>query len=163
LPLLTVVDTAGAATTADAEERGLAAEVARSLADLVTLAAPTVCLLLGEGAGGAALALVPADRVVCAQHAWLSPLPPEGASAILYRSTDRAAELAARQGIRSADLLATGIVDRVVAERPDAADEPVAFLRRLARVLEYELLTQLRRDPAERLTARARRHRSIGT
>jgi acetyl-CoA carboxylase carboxyl transferase subunit beta len=163
LPLLTVVDTAGAATTADAEERGLAAEVARSLADLVTLPAPTVCLLLGEGAGGAALALVPADRVVCAQHAWLSPLPPEGASAILYRTTDRAAELAARQGIRSADLLAAGIVDRVVAERPDAADEPVACLRRLARVLEYELLTQLRRDPTERLADRARRHRAIGT
>src|SRR5690606_35046675 len=76
LPLVTVIDTPGAALSKEAEERGLAAEIARSLADLVMLEAPTVCLLLGEGAGGAALALLPADRVVCAQHGWLSPLPP---------------------------------------------------------------------------------------
>jgi Acetyl co-enzyme A carboxylase carboxyltransferase-like len=57
---------------------------------------------------GAALALMPAGRVICAQHGWLSPLSPEGASAILYRSTERALELAARQEVRSADLLRNG-------------------------------------------------------
>ena len=133
LPLLTVIDTAGAALSKEAEEGGLAGEIARSLADLVLLDAPTVCLLLGEGAGGGALALLPADRVVCAQHAWLSPLPPEGASAIIHRTTERAPEMAAAQGVRSLDLLRDGVVDRVVAEHPDAADEPAAFLERLAR------------------------------
>ncbi len=78
LPLVTVIDTAGAALSREAEEGGLAGEIARSLQDLVLLDAPTVCLLLGEGAGGGALALLPADRVICAQHAWLSPLPPRG-------------------------------------------------------------------------------------
>ncbi|RFU40969.1 acetyl-CoA carboxyl transferase, partial [Actinomadura logoneensis] len=63
LPLLTVVDTPGAALSPEAEERGLAGEIARCLADLITLRAPTLCLLLGEGSGGAALALLPADRV----------------------------------------------------------------------------------------------------
>ncbi|WP_272927043.1 carboxyl transferase domain-containing protein, partial [Streptomyces malaysiensis] len=116
LPLLTVIDTAGAALSREAEEGGLAAEIARCLADMVTLPAPTLCLLLGQGAGGAALALLPADRVVAARHAWLSPLPPEGASAILHRTTERAYEVAARQGVRSADLLAQGIVDRIVEE-----------------------------------------------
>lgn len=116
LPLLTVIDTAGAALSRAAEEGGLAAEIARCLADMVTLPAPTLCLLLGQGAGGAALALLPADRVVAARHAWLSPLPPEGASAILHRTTERAYEVAARQGVRSADLLAQGIVDRIVEE-----------------------------------------------
>jgi len=76
LPLLTVIDTAGAALSKEAEEGGLAAEIARSLADLVTLPAPTLCLILGQGAGGGALALLPADRVLAARHAWLSPLPP---------------------------------------------------------------------------------------
>ena len=163
LPLLTVIDTAGAALSKEAEEGGLAGEIARSLADLVLLDAPTVCLLLGEGAGGAALALLPADRVVCAEHAWLSPLPPEGASAIIHRTTERAPEMAAAQGVRSLDLLRDGIVDRVVAERPDAAEEPTAYLDRLARVLEHELTTLLRRDPRTRLAARLDRYRRLGS
>jgi acetyl-CoA carboxylase carboxyl transferase subunit beta len=144
LPLVTVVDTAGAALSREAEEGGLAGEIARSLADLTTLRAPTVCVLLGQGAGGGALALLPADRVLCAQHAWLSPLPPEGASAIKHHTTERAAEMAEKQGVRSLDLLRHGIVDRIVAERPDAADEPVQFLRRLGAALEYELAALMR-------------------
>jgi acetyl-CoA carboxylase carboxyl transferase subunit beta len=163
LPLVTVIDTAGAALSKEAEEGGLAGEIARSLADLVLLDAPTVCLMLGEGAGGGALALLPADRVVCAQHAWLSPLPPEGASAIIHRTVERAPEMAAAQGVRSLDLLRAGIVDRVVAEHPDAADEPAAYLARVARVLEHELTGLLRRDPRTRLAARLARYRRLGT
>ena len=163
LPLVTVIDTAGAALSREAEEGGLAGEIARSLADLVLLDAPTVCLMLGEGAGGGALALLPADRVVCAQHAWLSPLPPEGASAIIHRTTDRAPEMAEAQGVRSLDLLRDGIVDRVVAEHPDAADEPQAYLERVARVLECELTALLRQDPSVRLAARLSRYRHLGT
>jgi acetyl-CoA carboxylase carboxyl transferase beta subunit len=163
LPLLTVIDTAGAALSVAAEEGGLAGEIARSLADLVLLDAPTVCLLLGEGAGGGALALLPADRVLCAEHAWLSPLPPEGASAILHRTTDRAPEMASEQGIRSMDLLRDGIVDRIVAEHPDAADESAAYLERVAAMLEQELIGLLCRDPSTRLAARLARYRALGT
>ncbi len=162
LPLVTVIDTAGAALSKEAEEGGLAGEIARSLADLVLLDAPTVCLMLGEGAGGGALALLPADRVVCAQHAWLSPLPPEGASAIMHRTTERAPEMADAQGVRSLDLLRSGIVDRVVAEHPDAADEPDAYLERVAQVLEHELTGLMHRDPGTRLAARLARYRSLG-
>jgi acetyl-CoA carboxylase carboxyl transferase subunit beta len=162
LPLVSVIDTAGAALTREAEEGGLSGEIARSLADLTTLAAPTVCLILGQGAGGIALALLPADRVLTAQHGWLSPLPPEGASAIVHRTTERAAELAAAQGVRSIDLLRNGIADRVVREYPDAADEPEAFLLRLGAVLEQELLGLLPQDPAFRLEARLGRYRQLG-
>lgn len=162
LPLLTVIDTGGAALSKEAEEGGLAAEIARCLADLTLLSAPTVCLLLGEGAGGAALALLPADRVLCAEHAWLSPLPPEGASVILHRTTDRASEVAAAQGVRSADLRRSGIVDRVVPEHPDAADEPEPFLARVSRALEYEIAGLLDEDDSARLAARYRRYRLLG-
>lgn len=162
LPLLSVVDTAGAALSREAEEGGLAGEIARSLADLMTVPAPTLCLLLGQGAGGGALALLPADRVVAARHAWLSPLPPEGASAILYRTTERAYEVAGRQGVRSADLAAHGIVDRVVEETPDAADEPEAFLARLGAVLGTELAALRAHPRAVRLAARRTRYRNLG-
>ncbi|WP_110240237.1 carboxyl transferase domain-containing protein [Nocardioides gilvus] len=157
LPLVTVIDTRGAALSADAENGGLAGEIARSLADLVTLDAPTVCLLLGEGTGGGALALLPADRVIAAQHAWLSPLPPEGASAIVHRSLDHAADMARAQGVRSLDLLADGTVDRIVVEHPDAADEPEEFCRRVGAVLEQEIHALLLSGPGTP-RSRADRH-----
>ncbi|MCL2780957.1 MAG: acetyl-CoA carboxylase carboxyltransferase subunit alpha/beta [Actinomycetia bacterium] len=162
LPLLTVVDTAGAALSVDAEQGGLAGEIARALVDLTTLHTPTICLLLGQGTGGGALALLPADRVLAAQHAWLAPLPPEGASVIRHRDTAHAAELAQAQGVRSVDLRRHGIVDRVIAERPDAADEPAEFLHRLARVLAAELAELERRDLEELRAARALRYRHLG-
>ncbi len=162
LPLVSVIDTAGAALSKEAEEGGLAGEIARCLSELVTLNAPTICVLLGEGTGGGALALMPADKVICAQHSWLSPLPPEGAAAILYRDPSRAPELAAAQGVRSTDLLAAGIVDRIVAERPDAAEEPEAFCARMSHVLQYELAKLLGMDPDQRLAARLARYRRLG-
>ncbi len=148
LPLVTVIDTEGAALSADAENGGLAGEIARCLADLVTLRAPTLCLMLGEGNGGGALALLPADRVIAAQHAWLSPLPPEGASAIVHRDTAHAPEMARAQQVRALDLAARGVVDRIVAELPDAADEPEAFCQRVGAVLQHELAALLARGPS---------------
>jgi acyl-CoA carboxylase subunit beta len=162
LPLLTVIDTPGAALSVEAEEGGLAGEIARCLSDLVTLEAPTMTLLFGQGTGGGALALLPADRVVAAQHGWLSPLPPEGASAIVYRTPDRAAEMADNQGVRSVDLLRAGIVDRIVPERPDAADEPEEFCRRVGEVLRQELASLLRQPRGQRMQQRHGRYRNLG-
>lgn len=157
LPLVTVIDTQGAALSADAENGGLAGEIARSLADLVTLDAPTVCVMLGEGNGGGALAFLPADRVIAAQHAWLSPLPPEGASAIVHRDTDHAPDIAREQLIRAIDLRERGVVDRIVAERPDAAEEPEEFCRRMGAVLEHEIAAVLAAGPGS-VGDRARRY-----
>jgi acetyl-CoA carboxylase alpha subunit len=140
----------------------MAGEIARCLAELVTLEAPTVAVLIGQGSGGGALALVPADRVVAAQHAWLSPLSPEGASAIVYRDTEHAPEMARTQGVRSHDLLTAGIVDRIVAEHPDAADEPEGFCKRMGQVLRYELVTLMQADSADRYAARLFRYRRMG-
>jgi acyl-CoA carboxylase subunit beta len=162
LPLVLVIDTAGPALSAEAEQGGLAGQIAQCLAELVTLDTPTVSVLMGQGSGGPALAMVPADRVLAALHGWLAPLPPEGASAIVFRDTDHAPELAAAQGIRSADLLKSGIVDAIVPEHPDAADEPVEFSQRLSRAIAAEVHA-LRGIPAdERLAARLQRYRRIG-
>src|SRR4029453_13237747 len=98
LPLVTLIDTPGAALSREAEEGGMAGEIARCLQDLVMLKAPPLAVLLGQGTGGGALALAPADRVLAAANGWLGPLPPEGASAIVHRTVDRAGHLAARAG-----------------------------------------------------------------
>jgi acetyl-CoA carboxylase carboxyl transferase beta subunit len=162
LPLVLLIDAAGPALSAEAEEGGLAGQIAQCLAELVTLETPTVSVLLGQGSGGPALAMVPADRVLAALHGWLAPLPPEGASAIVYRDTAHAPELAAAQGIRSADLLESGIVDAIVPEHPDAADEPAEFSERLSRAIATEVCALRDIPAAERLAARLRRYRRIG-
>jgi acyl-CoA carboxylase subunit beta len=159
LPLVTMIDTPGAELSAQAEEDGLAAEIAQCLADLIVHPGPTISVLLGQGTGGAALALLPADRTIAAQHAWLAPLAPEGASAIVYRDTGHAAELAARQGIRSADLAARGIVDRVIAEASGNAD---SFCRDLGHALHCELENLMKQDDSARLARRLRRYRHLG-
>jgi acetyl-CoA carboxylase beta subunit/acetyl-CoA carboxylase alpha subunit len=162
LPLVTLIDTPGAALSKEAEEGGLAGEIARCLVDLVTHECPTLSVLLGQGTGGGALALVPADRVVAAESGWLSPLPPEGASAIIHRDTSHAPQMAADQGVRAADLRDAGIVDRIVPERPDAADEPIAFCQRLGTVIADELFALMAQDAADRRGRRRNRYRRLG-
>lgn len=162
LPLLTVIDTAGAALSQEAEEGGLAGEIARSLHELIGLESPSVSVLLGQGAGGGALALLPADRTIAAQHSWLSPLPPEGASAIVHRTTAFAPAMAQAQGVNVAALYANGLVDRIVDERDDASLEPREFCTRMARAIEFELGSVAGVPVPELVAARARKFASLG-
>ncbi|WP_199286024.1 carboxyl transferase domain-containing protein [Microbacterium halophytorum] len=162
LPLVTVIDTPGAALSQTAEEGGLASEIAHCLADLATHRGATLSVLLGEGTGGGALALLPADRTIAAEHAWLSPLPPEGASAIVHRDTEHAAELAEQQGVASARLRENAIVDRIVAERPDAAEEREAFCIRMGDAIAQEIAALQLVRPERRRVLRHDRYRRLG-
>lgn len=161
LPLVTVVDTPGAQLSADAEEGGLASEIARCLLQMMDLPSPTLSILLGEGGGGGALALLPADRVLCAESAWLSPIAPEGASAIVHRSVEKAAELANGLGIASWDLKRVGIVDTIIAEGAASGTED-SFLARLCTTMQHSLTDAIKENDDDRLATRARRCRTIG-
>ncbi|MCL0245984.1 acetyl-CoA carboxylase carboxyltransferase subunit alpha/beta [Corynebacterium sp. CCM 8835] len=131
LPLVSVIDTPGAELSAAAEEAGMAGSIARTLGELVDVDVPTVSVILGQGCGGGALAMLPADTVLAAEHAWLSPLPPEGASAIIHRDTDHAPEMMREQRVSAFALREAGIVDTLIPEHPDAADEPDEFTTRV--------------------------------
>jgi acyl-CoA carboxylase subunit beta len=161
LPLLTVIDTPGADLSTEAENGGMAGEIARCLAALATVDTPVVSVVLGEGTGGGALALMPADRTVCAEHGWIAPLPPEGASAIVHRTGTRAAEMAEAHRIRAVDLLELGAVDEIVPERLDAADEPEAFCRRVVDAVGAHLADLLPVPPTQRMAARHERYRNL--
>jgi acyl-CoA carboxylase subunit beta len=163
LPLVSVIDTPGGELSRAAEEGGIASEIARCIADMITIDVPTVSVLLGQGTGGAALALFPADRTLGATHGWLSPLPPEGASAILHHTTDLAPEMAARQGVRAGDLLASGALDSVIPEYPDARAEPAQFSRRVAAAIRREVKALTALDPATRLARRTQRFERLVT
>ena len=122
IPLVTVIDTAGAELTKEAEENAMAGEIARTLTALLDVRVPTVSMILGQGCGGGALAMLPADRALAMHDAWLSPLPPEGASAIIHRDTEHAPEMMEAQGVAAEALLAAGVVDELIAEPENQGD-----------------------------------------
>ncbi|MGH3262434.1 MAG: carboxyl transferase domain-containing protein [Trebonia sp.] len=161
LPLVSVIDTPGAELSRASEEGGLSGEIARSLAELMQLTSPTVSVILGEGTGGGALASLPADIVLCARHGWLAPLPPEGAAEILHRDLARAPEVAAGLGITANALRDAGIVDRIIPEFDDAADEPRAFCERAGHEVQLALATLRRIPAAQRLATRLSRYQPL--
>ena len=116
LGLVTFIDTPGAELSQSAEEGAMAGEIARCIATMSTLDTPTVSVLLGQGTGGGALALLPADVTIAAQHSWLSPLPPEGASAIVHGHVDAAQELAEQQQVSAISMWQSGLVRTIVPE-----------------------------------------------
>lgn len=134
LPLVTIVDTPGGELSGTAEEAAMAGEIARTLQMLTGLTVPTVSCVMGQGCGGAALALIPARTVICMENGWVSPLPPEGASVISHSTTDRAAEMSRAQGVGAMALHEAGVVDVVAGE---GADLPAAVADAIARELEH--------------------------
>ena len=140
LPLVTVVDTPGAELSPAAEEGAVAGEIARCIATLTRMTVPTVSVILGQGCGGGALALLPAAHVVATSNAWLSPLPPEGASVIVHGDVEHAPAMAEAQGVDAASLHRAGIVDTVVPEL--ASDGPEELARAVVAVVRRALDAQ---------------------
>ncbi len=116
LPLVTLIDTPGAYPGVESEERGLAAEIAASLARMSKLRIPIVSAIIGEGGSGGALALAVADRVLMLEGSIYSVIAPEGAATILYRDAARAPEVSTKLKLTARELKRMAIVDEIVLE-----------------------------------------------
>ena len=116
LPVLSLIDTAGAYPGIEAEERGQAEAIARSTEACLSLRTPSVALVIGEGGSGGAIAIAAASRVMMLEHAIYSVISPEGAASILWRDTGRAQDAATGMKITAQDLLRFGVIDRIVSE-----------------------------------------------
>jgi acetyl-CoA carboxylase carboxyl transferase subunit alpha len=116
LPVLTIVDTPGAHPGIDAEERGQAEAIARSIECCLSLTVPIVSVIVGEGGSGGAIALATADRLLMLEHSIYSVISPEGCAAILWRSADQAANAAEALKLTAQDMLALKLIDEVVPE-----------------------------------------------
>ncbi len=116
LPVVTLVDTPGAHPGIDAEERGQAEAIARSIETCLGLKVPLVSVVVGEGGSGGAIALAVADRVLMLEHAIYSVISPEGCAAILWRANDKASEAAEALKLTAQDLLELRLIDAVVEE-----------------------------------------------
>jgi acetyl-CoA carboxylase carboxyl transferase subunit alpha len=126
LPVLSLVDTAGAYPGIGAEERGQAEAIARSTDACLSLGVPNVAVIIGEGGSGGAIAIATANRVLMLEHAIYSVISPEAASSILWRDGTKAQEAATNMKITAQDLVRFGVVDSVLKEPPGGAHRDAA-------------------------------------
>jgi len=116
LPVLVIVDTAGAFPGIDAEQRGQAEAIARSTDACLGLGVPNIALIIGEGGSGGAVAIATANRILMLEHAVYSVISPEGAASILWRDSARAQEAASAMKITAQDLIKLGVIDSIIPE-----------------------------------------------
>jgi acetyl-CoA carboxylase carboxyl transferase subunit alpha len=116
IPVISLVDTAGAYPGIGAEERGQAEAIARSTEACLSLGVPNVAVIVGEGGSGGAVAIATANRVLMLEHAIYSVISPEGAASILWRDTAKAQEAATSMKITAEDMVRFGIIDSIVPE-----------------------------------------------
>ena len=116
IPVLSLVDTAGAYPGIGAEERGQAEAIARSTETCLQLGVPNVAVIVGEGGSGGAIAIATANRVLMLEHAIYSVISPEGAASILWRDATKAEDAATSMKITAQDLIRFGIIDGIVTE-----------------------------------------------
>jgi acetyl-CoA carboxylase carboxyl transferase subunit alpha len=153
IPLIALVDTAGAYPGIGAEERGQAEAIARSTDTCLGLGIPNIAIVLGEGGSGGAIALATANRVLMMEHAIYSVISPEGAASILWRDTTKAQEAATNMKITSADMSRLGIIDGVVTEPTGGAHrDPAAAIAAASQAINKALgeLKGLSRDTVRR-------------
>jgi len=157
IPVLALVDTAGAYPGIDAEERGQAEAIARSTDACLALGAPNIAVIIGEGGSGGALAIAACNTVLMLEHAIYSVISPEGAASILWRDTAKAQDAASSMKITAHDMVRFGIVDTVVHEPTGGAHrDPAATIAAtgdaIARALgelhglDRPTITRLRRE-----------------
>ena len=164
LPLVTLIDTAGAHPTLESEEGGIGHAIAHCMATMLDAPIPTLTVITGEGNSEAAVALAVADRVLMLENAVYEVIRPEDAATILYQEAGRAGEAAERLRLTSHDCLKLGITDRTIAEPRDGAHTDHGEASELLRRGILRELNAIRRvRPKRRLDRRYARYREIGS
>ena len=157
LPVITFIDTPGAYPGIDAEERGQAEAIAKSIEKCLSIEVPLITIIIGEGSSGGAIAIATANSVLMLEHAIYAVISPEGCASILWRSSTKAAEAAEAQKSTAQDLLTLGVIDEIIAEPIGGAQrfttQVVESVRRQIEIVLNELmrnsgqqLKQMRRE-----------------
>jgi acetyl-CoA carboxylase carboxyl transferase subunit alpha len=156
LPVVTLVDTPGAYPGIDAEARGQAEAIARSIETCLRIRVPLIAVIIGEGGSGGAIALAAGNRVLMLEHSVYSVISPEGCASILWRSADQAKEAAEALKLTADDLLKLGIIDEIVVEPLGGAHrDRNRTIESLGDAIE-SALTELSRQDGARLRAERR-------
>lgn len=150
-PVITIIDTPGAYPGLEAEERGQAEAIARNLLEMSRLRTPIIVVIIGEGASGGALGIGIGDRVLMLENTWYNVIAPESCSSILWRSWDYKEQAAEALKLTAPDLLAQGIVDRIVPEPLGGAHRNPQQAAMLLKEVLLEELTLVKKIKPEKL------------
>jgi acetyl-CoA carboxylase carboxyl transferase subunit alpha len=154
LPVVTFVDTPGAYPGIDAEERGQAEAIARSIETCLVLGVPLISVVIGEGGSGGAIALAVADRILMLEHSIYSVISPEGCASILWRDGEQAQSAAQALRLTAKDLRQLGVIDGIIPEPLGGAHRtPETAIDSVGDAVESALaeLVELDRDELRRL------------
>ena len=163
LPIVTIIDTAGAYPGIGAEERHIAEAIAVNLREMMLLETPIIAAVIGEGGSGGALGIGVADRVLILENAYYSVISPEGCAAILWKDRSAAGRAAEALKITARDLSELGLVDEVVPEPLGGAHNDLpAIAQNLRNSLLKHLHNLLAVRPADRLRSRYDKFRRYG-
>ena len=154
LPVVTLIDTAGAYPGIGSEERHIGEAIAVNLREMMVLRAPTVAVVIGEGGSGGALGIAVADRVLMLENAYYSVISPEGCAAILWKHRKHAPEAAAALKLTARDLLEMGLIDGIIPEPMGGAHQNHAAAIANLKAAVSGALQELTQLPHDELLAR---------
>ena len=164
LPVITLIDTPGAYPGKGAEERGQSEAIARSTEQCLSLRAPLVAAVIGEGGSGGAVAFAAGDRVLMLEHSVYSVITPEGCASILWKNAEKMREAAAALRLTAQDLKQLGVIDRIVKEPQGGAQRDAkATIKALGKALEEELSALEGKSGEELRAARRRKFLEMGS
>lgn len=163
LPIITLVDTAGAAADVAADERGISEAIARNMFEMATLPVPIISVIIGEGGSGGALGLAVANRVLMLEHSIYSVIAPEGCAAILWRDPEMKAKAADQLNLTAQRALELGIIDAIIPEPLGGAHRDWdGAAQNLREALSCQLDQLLGMPPAALVAARYDKFRHMG-
>ena len=153
LPIITIIDTAGAFPGIGAEERHIAEAIAVNLKEMMTLEVPIIAVVIGEGGSGGALGIGVADRVLILENAYYSVISPEGCAAILWKDRAAAPDAAEALKITSDHLKKFGLVDEIIPEPLGGAHNDPAQTAETLKAQLLKHLKALKKTPLKKLQA----------
>lgn len=162
IPLVTLVDTAGAYPGVGAEERGQAEAIARSTSACLSLRVPSVSVIIGEGGSGGAIAIATANQVFMLEHAIYSVISPEGAASILWRDTTRSRDAATNMKITAQDLLGLKIIDAIIPEPLGGAHRSPEMVIKATGDVIGRALAEFKANPMDFREHRREKYLAIG-
>jgi len=162
IPVISLVDTAGAYPGIGAEERGQAEAIARSTSACLGLKVPSISVIIGEGGSGGAIAIATANRVYMLEHAIYSVISPEGAASILWHDSTRAKDAATNMKITAQDLLELRIIDGIIPEPLGGAHRGVEAVMKATGDQIGRVLSELVSSKADFREQRREKYLAIG-
>lgn len=142
-PVITFVDTKGAYPGLGAEERGQGEAIAKSMFEMAKLKVPVICIIIGEGSSGGALAIAVGNKVYMLENAIYSILSPEGYSSILWKDSSRAKEAAEKMKLTAKDLYEMNVIDKIIKE-PSKENETENF-NKICKDIKKEIVSEVAR------------------